>query len=91
MTDDVPEWSSPRYDDEAFLAALRAVDGWAFTGEVAETVGCSTHTVVRRLDDLAEAGAVNKRLAGPVYLWELADTGGHGEASEASEDTDRAD
>ena len=78
MTDDTDNGRGrPReYGKDDVLAALRDLDDGTGirTGEVADTVGCSTRTALRRLraleeDGLVESTAVTERMK----LWSVAD------------------
>lgn len=62
------------YPAELFLDAIRdAEDGFAGTGTLAETVGCSERLALLKLDQLAGDGRVRSRDIGRSSVWLLAD------------------
>jgi len=61
------------YTNEDLLEAIREHGGAAATLEIAEMVGCHRDTARRRLNNLTEAGKVQRRDVGDAALWLLAD------------------
>ncbi len=61
------------YTDDAFVDALRALDGLAGTADVAGEVGCSKRHALNRLRELEEAGRVRSTNVGRALAWELID------------------
>jgi predicted ArsR family transcriptional regulator len=60
------------YPEEEFLDAIQELGGGG-TREIAEQVGCHRDTARRRLNSLAEKGAVSRRDVGDSALWLIAD------------------
>jgi uncharacterized membrane protein len=58
-----------KYDDEAFVDAIRETGGAASTAEVAEAVNAPHSTAFHRLDRLREAGDISSRTVGNSTLW----------------------
>ncbi|EMA13548.1 hypothetical protein [Haloarcula marismortui] len=76
MTEDRDsEGGRPReYDENDVLMALRDLDDGSGvrTGEVAERVGCSTRTALRRLSSLEEDGEVESvKVTERMKLWSV--------------------
>ena len=76
MTEDPDsEGGRPReYDEDDILTALRDLDDGSGvrTGEVAEKVGCSTRTALRRLSSLEEGGEVESvEVTERMKLWSV--------------------
>ena len=63
--------NATQFDDDDFLAAVDAHEP-ASTKDVAQAVGCSQQTAMRRLKQLEERGAVSSKRAGPAYIWSRA-------------------
>lgn len=61
------------YPPGEFVEAIDAASGAAGTREIAEAVGCSVDTAIRRLDELEDEGTVERREVGNAFLWMLAD------------------
>lgn len=66
---------SQTYPPEDFLDAIEAASGAAGTREIAEAVGCSVDTAIRRLNELEAGGRVSRREVGNAFLWRLAGGG----------------
>lgn len=58
-----------KYTDEMFLAAVDEQAPLAGTADIAAEVGCTHDTALKRLEELAEQGYINRcRVAGAI-LW----------------------
>lgn len=53
--------SGNQYGDEAFLSALHKVEAQPTANEIANLVGCASSTARRRLNGLAESGAITRK------------------------------
>jgi GTP-sensing pleiotropic transcriptional regulator CodY len=66
---------SGRYTDEypreAFLDALRTLDGAGGTSEIASEVGCIRETAYKKLRAMRDDGLVTSRDVGGSLLWML--------------------
>lgn len=60
--------STPERSDEVFIDAVSGAGG-ATTEEVADRVGCDRRTARDRLDELEEAGQVEKREIENSLFW----------------------
>lgn len=61
------------YPEEEFLQAIESHGGAAATLGIAEAVSCHRDTARRRLNELAEAGVVERRDVGDAALWMIPD------------------
>jgi GTP-sensing pleiotropic transcriptional regulator CodY len=59
------------YSREAFLDALRTLDGAGGTSEIANEVGCIRETAYKKLRAMRNDGLVNSRDVGGSLLWIL--------------------
>lgn len=63
------------YDPEDFLDALRAHGGTVVqTRAVVYEVGCARDTAIAYLEQLVEAGDVEKHEVGSSFAWSIVDT-----------------
>lgn len=74
LHDDAGQFTE-KWEDDDFIDAIRAHNGAAGTGEVADKVGCSDSTAYYRLDRLRDEGRVQTRQIGNAVLWEVVDHG----------------
>ena len=59
------------YPPEAFIDALRAIDGEATTQEVRDRVGCAYQTAYARLKELDSEDRITSRFIGSTKVWSL--------------------
>ncbi|PSP76636.1 transcriptional regulator [Halobacteriales archaeon QS_3_64_16] len=79
MTDDESTESTSSEDEsatpETVLEAMRDLDGTAYTGEIADHVGCEDRTAERALGTLEEEDAMTHRETEEGTLWILPEVG----------------
>jgi Mn-dependent DtxR family transcriptional regulator len=61
------------YSSEDFLSAIKAEDGIAGTGDIAERVGCAHDTAYKRLQQMEREELIRSRKVGNTLLWEVVD------------------
>lgn len=60
--------NAEQFSDGEFLTAVESED-MPSTSEVAETVGCSLQTALRRLQQLEDRGELESRQISGPYIW----------------------
>lgn len=72
--DETPPYQSDypnKYTDNELLSAVERHGPATPTAEIADDVGCSQWTATRRLNELLDAGLVERREVGTAYVWSL--------------------
>lgn len=64
-----PENAQKIYQDDAFIDAIRQLDGAAATSEIASIVGCTRRMADNRLRELADSGRIEKHTVGNSLQW----------------------
>lgn len=66
MSDETPP--QQQFTDQEIIEAVKAHEPVG-TSEVAEAVGATRRTMGNRLDELAESGAIEKKIIGQSSVW----------------------
>lgn len=62
------------YPREAFLTAIRTLDGSGGTTDIATEVGCTQDAAYKKLTTMRGEGLVDSQEVGRSLLWTLSDT-----------------
>lgn len=65
------------YTDGEFLEAVYETEGLAGTSDVANAVGCSYETAIKRLTELADDGMLGTQKVANARVWMIESDTGH--------------